>query len=321
MGQRGNYLLKTSDGITIHYTHWRAISIMPDLYLGENQFIEFVRECKVNEELLEQPWIEGCVLVDMPERKLYFWCVACTFESSVMDYFISALERKWPGWKVSQLKKRMYDIEELLSIDYTSQQDRHVIDMPARAQIVDDSIADWETALVVIKHNNDAFITKTGDLSAEQIVAYGPDAISLLIEKQQYVLPAELDIKATECIVIDTGQKQIVMSSSSLHLWEDNSYKWDGYSCVVGDHGYPGVLKIAGFDVSELVMPMEAAARKCNELTQPQDGFDPYGFAENMRTHASDDIQFNPDFFDTVKPKRSWFDKFRAMMNKFLRGE
>ena len=39
MGQRANYIIKKDNQLTIHYHHWRAINIFPDLYLGENAFL------------------------------------------------------------------------------------------------------------------------------------------------------------------------------------------------------------------------------------------------------------------------------------------
>ncbi len=73
MGQRANYIIKEGDRLTIRYNHWRAHQIAADLYLGEHAFLRFVEACLEKEELLAEPWIEGCVVIDRPQRQLYFW--------------------------------------------------------------------------------------------------------------------------------------------------------------------------------------------------------------------------------------------------------
>lgn len=66
MGNRANYILKKDNEFNIYYTHWRAINVAQDLALGQKEFDK-------EEKLLDEPWIEACVLVDFPQKKLTFW--------------------------------------------------------------------------------------------------------------------------------------------------------------------------------------------------------------------------------------------------------
>ena len=109
MGQRANYIIKDDDTLTIHYHHWRATSIAADLYLGEKKFLAFVEECQVYEQIMDEVWIEGCVIIDKTTKQLYFWALEFASETSVKEYYISGLPKKWSGWRVVFLKNRMYD--------------------------------------------------------------------------------------------------------------------------------------------------------------------------------------------------------------------
>ena len=38
---------------------------------------------------MNEPWIEGCVILDLPSRDLYFWTIEFSGETSVIDYYTS----------------------------------------------------------------------------------------------------------------------------------------------------------------------------------------------------------------------------------------
>lgn len=86
MGQRANYIIKEGNKLTIHYNHWRANCIASDLYLGEKRFLEFVNDCQLKDEIISEPWIEGCVIIDKPLRRLYFWEQFFPTETSMINF-------------------------------------------------------------------------------------------------------------------------------------------------------------------------------------------------------------------------------------------
>ena len=83
MGNRANYILKRGNDFDIYYTHWKAINVAQDLALGQKQFIKLVKEFDNADELLDEPWIEACVLLDFDSKKLTFWETEMLFETSV----------------------------------------------------------------------------------------------------------------------------------------------------------------------------------------------------------------------------------------------
>lgn len=96
-------VIKKDNATTLYYNHWRANAITGDLYLGEERFVTFVKDCQPAEELLNEVWIEGCVLVDYDVRAVSFWSLEFPSDTSVVTYYLSKLSAKWTGWKVDLL--------------------------------------------------------------------------------------------------------------------------------------------------------------------------------------------------------------------------
>jgi hypothetical protein len=317
MGQRANYIIKNHEEITIHYTHWRANCIAADLYLGEKRFIKFVEECQLNEEILNEPWIEGCVIIDIAAKELNFWSFHIPNVTSVINYFISALANKWQGWTIRFLNNRMYDVEKILGIDYISKQDKPKITKCTKEEVLTDRVEDWTTAWVIIKSDDILRVTKTGMLNLEAIVSYGQDIIELIEEKPEYELPNEEDETSCQCLVIDTAAKRLFMSQSEFGLWEQINGLWEGYVCTMGDFGYIETLQLAGIDTANLVMAEDKVMEQLDSIVNRDCNFDPYAMAGKL-TKENNDIQFHPDFFDSVRPQKTFWDNLKKRVRNVL---
>lgn len=315
MGQRANYIIKNHDQLTIHYNHWRANCIAADLYLGEKRFIKFVEECQLNDEIMNEPWIEGCVVIDKSTKRLYFWTWEFSNETSVIEYYVSALAKKWDGWNVQFLKNRMYDVEKILGIDYISKQELSKLNTWSKEDVVNDKVEEWTTALVVIKSDDNLFVTKTGNLNIEVIVSYGRGIISLLQDKPKCELPNEEDEATYECVVIDTSTKKLIINQSEFGLWEQAKELWEGYEFKMGDFGYIETLQLAGIKTENLTMAEDKVIEQFENIVNQESNFDPYEMAEKL-TKENNDIEFNPDFFDNVKPQKTTWDRLKNGVRK-----
>ena len=318
MGQRANYILKEGDKLTIHYNHWRANRIASDLYLGEKKFLQFICDCQLNDWIMNEPWIEGCVVIDKPLGQLYFWTMEFSKEASVIDYYIAELEKKWKGWKIHFLKNRMYDVERILNIDYISKQELPSLYKCSKDEVINDKIEDWITAVVIIKQENDLFVTKTGNLDFEAVISYGEEIILLLKDKPGFELPHEGDEGTYECIVIDISEKSLFINKSSFGLWEQSRNLWNGYDFTMGDFGYIETLKLAGIDTPDSNMPFEKVIEQFNGIVKQVEQFDPFEMARKL-TKENSDIQFNPDFFDNVKPRKTTLEKLKFGLSRMFR--
>ncbi|MBN9381925.1 MAG: hypothetical protein J0H74_14245 [Chitinophagaceae bacterium] len=317
MGQRANYIIKEGNAITLYYNHWRANAIARDLYLGEERFVAFAKDCQPAEELLEEAWIEGCVLLDYDARVVSFWSLEFPDDTSVVDYYLSKLSTKWAGWKVDLLRNRMYDIASLLRIDYVAQQELQTPHVFTTEKIVADKVEDWTNALVLIRDDAGWFVTKTGDLVIETLVSYGPAIIPLLLVKQPYPLPNEGDEGTEECVVFDSIEKKLFVNKSSFGLWEQCHSLWTGYTFTMGDYGYLDALTFAGIDHADHALNSAEVEAQFQHLVQLREDFDPNELAERIRQDHND-VQFNPQFFDATQPSKTLVERLTLRLRNLL---
>jgi hypothetical protein len=317
MGQRGNYIIKNQNTLTIHYTHWRANCIAKDLYLGENQFLQYVSECKITDEIINYPWLEGCVIIDKQAKHLYFWSWEIPNLTSVINYYLLELQGKWIGWHVEHLPNRMYDVEKLLGIDYISKQDFSEPDTNTKEEIIADKVEDWETTTVLVKRADDVFVIKTGNITIKSIISYGPEVIKLLKFKPRYELPKE-DDSTQESIVFDIDSKTIFISQSELGLWEQTAHLWTGYKLVMGDIGYISTLKIAGIDTTNLILAQNKISEEFTALVSQTRDFNPTEFSQRF-IQDQKDVVFHPDFFDNAKPRKTFIEIFRTKLKALFK--
>lgn len=318
MGHRVNYIIKDFDKLRIHYNHWRADSIAADLYLGERRFLEFLNNCKRSGVVMDEPWIEGCVIIDRNVKHLYFWTTEFSKQSSVIDYYISQLAKRWRGWQITFLTNKMYDVEKVLCIEYIKKQCLPTSQKCSEEIVANDTTDEWETAVIIIKEGDNFAVTKTGNLNIEQIIAYGVEIISLLKNKPMFDFPNEEEDVTYECIIVDTDEKQLYTNESIFGLWEQSKDLWKGYNLSMNDYGYLKILEFAGIDTANLKMSHEKVVEQFGNIVKHVNDFDPMKMAEKLLKQDKG-IQFNSDFFDNVKPKRTIAESFKQWLRRFLR--
>ncbi len=316
MGQRANYILIEDDKQVIHYNHWRANCIASDLYLGEKRFIEFVRECKTTNGLLDVVWMEGCVIVNIDRRLLFFWSLH--FDATSVTYlYLEELQNKWKNWSIKLLYNRMYEADHILNLNYISQQEKLQLIDCVKSEIVENEISELGNTIVVIITAEKTYITQLGFISIEAVLNYGESVISILLSKNQYELPKEEDDKVFEVLVVNTLRREIIIDKSEFGLWEQIQRKWEGYSFTMGDFGYIGALKLADIDVESIKMSPYTAKVKLAELVKRTEDFNPVGFAKSFLKKEKD-VKFSPDFFDNVNPKQTIIEKITRVIKMLV---
>ncbi|MBS1635887.1 MAG: hypothetical protein JST26_08170 [Bacteroidetes bacterium] len=249
---------------------------------------------------MDEPWIEACVLVDAVLKHVYFWAMEFPEESSVKDYYMSELAKKWKGWTLHLLWNRMYDMERILGIDYIAIQELLPLSSCTREEITTDIVDTFYMTVVLVKTGNNCRIVKTGNLNMEAIIGYGMDIIPLLINKTGITLPSEQE-KPYGCLIIDTAQRHVYISESIFGLWEQTAHGWPGYKLIMGDFGYLKTLEMAGIRTDTLKMAKAEVMNAFESSVRPIDNFNAKGMAERL-TENDKDIRFNPDFFDNTQP-------------------
>lgn len=317
MGQRANYIIKQGSTIRQYYNHWRANTIARDLYLGEERFVAFVKACQPAEELLEQAWIEGCVLVDYDAKIMSFWSGEFPSDTSVVAYYLSKLSAKWVGWQVDLLRNQMYDIASLLRLNYVAQQELQAPNFFTTEKIVADKVEDWTNAIILIRENAGWFVTKTGNLVIETLLSYGPAIIPLLLAKERYSLPKEGDEGTEECVVFDPVEKKLFVNKSCFGLWEQCYPLWTGYNFTMGDYGFLDALTFAGIDPADHALDSAEVEAHFRHLVQLREDFDPSELAERIRQDHQD-VQFSPQFFDATKPSKTLAERLTLRLRKLF---
>ncbi|NIG56686.1 hypothetical protein [Chitinophaga sp. Cy-1792] len=303
MGQRANYIIRQDGQEIVRYHHWRANRIAGDLYLGETVFLNFVRSCPIKEYILDHVWMEGCVCIDMDKKQLFFWSGEFAYDTSDIEYYLSQLPQKWPGWEVVMLRNRMYDAERAFGLDYLSWQEApEDLDPVSEDYVINDITEEWSNTLVIVRNPDGLLITKSGNLSVDRILNYGVDIIPLFSHWPVAALPHEEKYDVLDTIFIDTITKEILINESTFGVWERSGHLWPGYNFTMGDYGYIGVLELAGIEAAHLRMSTEKVIENFNWLVKVDDGFDPNAFATAF-LKENKDVEFNPDFFNNVKPQ------------------
>lgn len=319
MGHRANYIIKKNESLKIYYSHWRAKHIAVDLFLGERRFVDFVQNCQEDTSIMSEPWIEGCVVIDFTKKLLIFWSSDFSRSKAVKYMYITELSKKWTGWQVLQAENRMYDIDKILpEINYMAKQDMPVFNSPDISFVMNDYAVEWPTTLVIICDDlNNLFTTLTGDLRQEDIIAYGEEIVSLMLAKPATPLPVEGTGDGSFCVFIDLAKKKIIINESIFGLWESCGNKWPGYTFMMSDHGYLELLEKININTSSLENSAEEVNKEFEELIKMRESFDSYKMAEKLKAE-NNNIKFNPAFFDTVRPKKTFLEKLQFRLKKIF---
>ncbi|MBW8687907.1 hypothetical protein [Chitinophaga rhizophila] len=255
MGSRVNYTIKSKDGLRIYQDRWAASRVPYDLYLGENAFLEYVKECTITEHLSEHGWMEGFVIADIEKKLLGFWSWELEHETSVLHYFLAALKKKWPGWQLMHLANYMYDAEKLIGIKYTSAQIIPKYTSPTVDVMLNDEIDDgYPHALFIIRQNESIYVIETMTVQLEHVICYGETSINILLEKPSIPLPVEGETRSSYHMVIDVDNKLLIVNNSILGIWETMAHKWPGFNLKMGCIGYLAMLKEANIHTAGLEM-------------------------------------------------------------------
>lgn len=316
MGNRANYILKTKESLEIYYTHWRAINVAQDLALGKKEFVKLVKEFDKAEFLLNEPWIEACVLINFPEKKLTFWETDTLFETSVREEYLKQLKKTWAGWKIQFAENEMYGIESELKIEYISNQEINL------EFVTTENLSDLEnrenyfSCLVVIKENNQYFTKYVNGGRDDQLALIGEPVIDLLKQMQNRKLKKENSDDFYSCLMIDLDNNKLWVNQSITGLKDKLQSLWKNWEINVGNFGYIKLLKEIGIKTSELELTKNESKRIVADFLNVKDTFDPNSLAKKLTEEMGKDIQFSEHFFQNIKPKKSFWNKIKEYLIK-----
>jgi hypothetical protein len=101
MGNRANYVLIEEGHHQIYFSRWGAPTIPSVLLSGPVATIAFVRALTPDDEILDEVWAEGGMLLDIDNRRLrFFGGVKVASAPYLQRPLLRVLRRLWPGWSV-----------------------------------------------------------------------------------------------------------------------------------------------------------------------------------------------------------------------------
>ncbi|GAA3943879.1 hypothetical protein GCM10022209_44270 [Chitinophaga oryziterrae] len=211
--------------------------------------------------------MEGFVIVDMEKKLLGFWAWEFENETSIIRYYLCALQKIWPGWQVMHLANEMYDAEPLLEIDYFSKQTITEFKSVDATDIINDPLQDeCPYVLFFIREHGKILVSEMANIMLESIICYGEDIIALLGERPAISIPTEGQTRSLDQLFIDVDNKQIIVNNSILGIWESMGHKWPGYTLKMGRMGYLAMLEEANIPTTGLEMSYEEILERFGQM-------------------------------------------------------
>ena len=139
----------------------------------------------------------------------------------------------------------------------------------------------------------------------------------LISQKPTIKVQEEGQEETEQYIVIDITKQLLIVSESELGLMEVYQEYWPGFVLHMGDFGYLETLRLAGIDTFGKELNAEAVNAGFLQMTEAPPEFEPSKMAKEIST-IHKDVQFNPDFFDAVTPKRTLLEKIKIAFKKLI---
>ncbi len=302
MGNRANYILKKDNDFDIYYSHWRAINVVQDLTLGQKRFSKFVKKFDKTGELLNEPWIEACVLVDFDNEKLTFWETEVLFETSIREEYLNQLANIWSNWTIRFAEKEMFEIEKELNIKYTSEQ-KIDLEYGSLEQLSDFSENDeYFSCLVILKENNKYNVKYINGGQEEEITLIGEQIIGKLKQMKNRKLKKENSDNFFSFFIIDIDTNTLWINQSINGLEKELKSLWKDWNINIGNFGYIKLLKKIGINTTNLELKPEKIKKIIQtKIFNRKDNFNPNELAKKFIENMGNDVRFNEHFFQNVK--------------------
>ena len=210
MGQRANYIIKSSPGYELFYSHWGANVIDRDLFWGPNLSEAFLRSQRPMGEWLDEVWCEGGAVLDPGSRSLLlFGGEDVLLDIHLRTVYWRLLGCAWGGWALSWADRGILDLAEAVGVSrevvLTPRCRQGPEVEPCNLRLADDQ-KHWCTTLVSLAGERHLGF----DNELEELLLMGPELLRQLPQRDPKLVTREEP--ATGGAVIDPGAR-------SLNFW------------------------------------------------------------------------------------------------------
>lgn len=326
MGHRASYALIEHGVRSMYYSHWGAKGIPAQLLAGPERTVGYLRTLAPAEKLLDSAWAEGAILLDVDQRRVYFWGGEdIAYYPYLRRVLLPALRQLWPEWTMEWATFGMADIARHMGLDVSL-----VLTDPFSEDLLYPLYIDdlrepnpgYLHTLITVRdargHVADYLFDRTFAPSA------GPDLIDLCRGRAADRLPHE-------CTEIEAGA-YIDVPARELWVWEnetldpryldDLAQRWAGWQIYGHVEGIVRQTMLSGRSAVDIMMPeAEAVQELITELTHSLgDWFDPEKLLPMLTSNpppGTDRIEIQPGFLRTDGPAVSVEERRQILQQLF----
>lgn len=337
MGNRANYVLIEDGQSRLYFSRWGAPDIPGMLLAGPEAAIAYVHALTPDDDLQDEVWAEGGVVLDADLRDLRFFGGVHIENTPYMRRpLLRALRAVWPGWRVAWARFGIADLALSLGRDV-----RLVLNveddpewLPDTGRVIQDGdiqttdeLTQARSIFSVRWDENEVrdYLLVPPSASA---LALGPRLLDLLRTARPATLPREdAPDLPHDGAYLDTTTRSLWMSGTDrvylLHLWA-TAQRWPGWQVDGHTEGLARQVALSGRDPAAVVVSEEQAIHELiDELTRTY-SIDPAGLYEALVKRddaplaSSDRITFGKGFFSDDRPLLSKEEQ-RALLLRLLR--
>lgn len=331
MGQRANCVIIQDGQHQIFFSRWGAVSIADLLLAGPDVTIALSSEGYPDENLLNDVWGEGGVLIDVDKRHLLFWSDYKIDEPYLRRPYLTVLRTLWPTWTVEWSTFKHVDLAQAIGWDEGRVLGLHEEVVSALRASADPLIQAKDLQTQSAAEGAQAFITlrtSMGDIfdylsssPTSSILSLGPHVITTLQDRQASETPHE-SAKLFAGAFID-------VPNQTLWVWENSSLdprylveigrRWPGWAIQGHDSGIVHQVTLSGRDPSAIMIPAAQAVRKLIDDLTRDSAFNPAMLYQALTKDrpADQSITVGKGFFNDVQHPLSAEDR-RDLLTRFF---
>lgn len=306
MGSRANYITIKNGTTEIHYHHWGAQVIAHDMFWGETVAQEFISKLPLQDELLDDVWCEGAVVLDSDRRTFIFFSNAdLKWSNTLKRVYMALLRLSWDGWEVSWARHGLHTLLEYLKNppgDLISPEPEigHTLNETAFIES-----SQWDGALISILKNGELHHYEM-DFRADDFLSQGMRALTYLEGiPMKRIQKESRSHEYDSYLFMDRDNKLIAYDNEFEHhhrLYQRLAEYWPGWTLVEHDMGMYGHSRYCGIPWQELVMDEDIAAAAITDMLLNSRDLDP---ADTLKALSKHGLEVRPNtshFFQSDTP-------------------
>ncbi|HKV86161.1 MAG TPA: hypothetical protein VJN88_16530 [Ktedonobacterales bacterium] len=289
MGNRANYVLIEGEQPTIYFSRWGALTIPAVLLSGPDATISYVRSLTPDDELLDEVWAEGGMVLDVDQCKLKFFGGG---RIEVTPYLrrplLRALSIVWAGWTVEWA---LFGVAELaLSVGWDvgrvldSERDDRLLLRWAGPDAMDKVVQVAQdpkqaSSIITIRRSDEHVYDHLLVTPSVSALSFGPRLLDFLDDRPSATLPSEDDPDLPrEGAYLDVTAHTLWMwecSSCNPRYMEAIRRRWPSWQVHAHTEGLVRQVELSGRDASAVMVSDEQGINQLVEELMSERTTDP----------------------------------------------